>query len=81
MAASKPNTSRERTRAYRERLRAKGLKPVTIWVPDLNNPEIRKRIAEGCRQLDQSADEQEVLALIDSLVDEQLRAINELERE
>jgi hypothetical protein len=81
MAASKPNTSRERTRAYRERLRAKGLKPVTIWVPDLNDPEVRARIAEGCGRLDQSEDEREVLALIGSLVDDQLRAIDELERE
>ena len=28
--------SRRRVRAYRERLRAQGLRPVQIWVPDVD---------------------------------------------
>jgi hypothetical protein len=28
--------SRRRVRAHRERLRAQGLRPVQIWVPDVN---------------------------------------------
>jgi len=28
--------SRRRVHAYRERLRAQGLRPVQIWVPDVN---------------------------------------------
>ncbi|MGH3418478.1 MAG: antitoxin MazE family protein [Streptosporangiaceae bacterium] len=28
--------SRRRVRAYRERLRAQGLRPVQIWIPDVN---------------------------------------------
>ena len=72
-------TSRERTRTYRERLRARGLKPVTIWVPDLNDPKVRERIAQECRQLDQSEDEKEVLALVSSLADELLHEFDEHE--
>ena len=29
-------SSRRRVRAHRERLRAQGLRPVQIWVPDVN---------------------------------------------
>jgi hypothetical protein len=30
-----PRTSREKVRLHRERLRAQGLRPVQIWVPDV----------------------------------------------
>lgn len=29
----------ERVRAYRERMRAQGLRPVQIWVPDVRSPQ------------------------------------------
>lgn len=32
------NTSREKVRAHRARLRAQGLRPVQIWVPDVRVP-------------------------------------------
>jgi hypothetical protein len=37
----------ERVRAYRRRLRAQGLRPVQIWVPDVRSPEFA---AEAHRQ-------------------------------
>jgi hypothetical protein len=55
------------------------LRAVTTGILDLNDRTIRERVAEGCRRLDQSEDEWEVLALIDSLVGEQLRAIDAME--
>ena len=30
--------TRERVRAHRERLRAQGLRPLQIWVPDVRSP-------------------------------------------
>jgi hypothetical protein len=33
--ARSPQSSREKVRAYRERLRQQGLRPVQIWVPDV----------------------------------------------
>ena len=36
--ASQPAKSRDRVRAYRERLRKQGLRPIQIWVPDVNSP-------------------------------------------
>lgn len=40
-------TTRERVREHRERLRAQGLRPVQIWVPDVHAPEF---VAEAHRQ-------------------------------
>jgi DNA-binding LacI/PurR family transcriptional regulator len=40
-------SSRDRVRAYRAELRRRGLRPIQIWVPDVNSPEF---IAEARRQ-------------------------------
>jgi hypothetical protein len=37
----------KRVRSYRDRLRARGLRPVQIWVPDVRSPEFA---AEAHRQ-------------------------------
>jgi hypothetical protein len=44
-SVSKP--SREKVRAHRERLRAQGLRPIQIWVPDVRAPAFQ---AEAHRQ-------------------------------
>lgn len=31
-------SSRDKVRAHRERLRQQGLRPIQIWVPDMNSP-------------------------------------------
>ncbi len=40
-------SSREKVRAHRDRLRAQGLRPIQIWVPDTCPPAFA---AEACRQ-------------------------------
>ncbi len=40
-------TSRQKVRAHRERLRAQGLRPLQVWVPDTRSP---KFAAEAARQ-------------------------------
>lgn len=44
---SKGKTSREKVRAHRERLRAQGLRPIQIWVPDTRS---RRFAAQAKRQ-------------------------------
>ena len=44
---ARPLTSREKVRAYRARLRAQGMRAVTMWVPDMRSP---KFAAEARRQ-------------------------------
>ena len=34
VASGNPGGSRDKVRAYRQRLRARGLRPIQIWVPD-----------------------------------------------
>ncbi len=36
--------SAKRVRKHRGRMKAAGLKPVTIWVPDVNAPDYKKKI-------------------------------------
>lgn len=38
--ANRPKTSAERMREHRQRMREKGFVQKTIWVPDMNDPEI-----------------------------------------
>ena len=44
---AKKRSSRDRVRAYRAELRRQGLRPIQIWVPDVDSPEF---IAEAHRQ-------------------------------
>jgi Antitoxin MazE-like len=43
----KGKTSREKVQAHRDRLRAQGLRPIQIWVPDTRSPSFA---AEARRQ-------------------------------
>ena len=42
-SASEPKPSRVRVREHRERLRAQGLRPIQIWVPDVRAAAFRKQ--------------------------------------
>ena len=39
--SSRPKTSRDKVREYRERLRMQGLRPIQIWVPDMRAASFR----------------------------------------
>jgi hypothetical protein len=70
MAARSTSASAKKVRAHRAKLRAQGLRPIQIWVPDVNDP---KFIAEAHRQslaIANSPHEKEDQAFIDSLFDE-----------
>jgi Protein of unknown function (DUF3018) len=38
---SKTHSARDRVRAYRQRMRARGVRPIQIWVPDTRSPAFR----------------------------------------
>jgi hypothetical protein len=66
-AARRP--SRDRVRAHRAELRRQGLRPVQIWVPDVDSPEF---IAEAHRQslvVANSPHAEEDQAFIDAISD------------
>lgn len=56
----------EKMRDYRARLRAAGLRPLQIWVPDLRRPGLREEARRQSRLASASADEAEVLSFLDA---------------
>lgn len=61
--------SAKRVQKHRDKMKAAGLKPVTIWVPDVNAPGYREEIRRQCRLLSDDPKEQEVLAEIEQWTD------------
>jgi Protein of unknown function (DUF3018) len=56
----KPKSPAERMADYRRRMRAKGLRPVQIWVPDTRSPEFiadYRRQAKAIAASDPAGDE------------------------
>src|SRR5277367_5869398 len=62
-------SSRDKVRAHRERLRAQGLRPIQIWVPDVRSPEFAAEAHRQSLLVAQSEQEKDDLAFIESLFD------------
>jgi hypothetical protein len=46
-----PASPRERVARHRAAQRERRLRPVVLWLPDVNNPDYRARLADECRRL------------------------------
>lgn len=68
-AASKPKPVREKVREHRQRLRAQGLRPIQIWVPDVRSPSFREQAHRQSQAAAASAHAQEDQAFIDAVSD------------
>ena len=68
-AKSSPKSSRDKVRAWRERMRAAGLKPITLWLPDVKSEEFKAEARRQSLAIANSAGEQEDMAFIESLID------------
>ena len=53
--------SAKRVRKHRDNMKAAGLKPVTIWVPDVNAPGYAQEVAEAIAIIKASEDEKAIL--------------------
>ena len=58
----------QRVQKHREGLRAKGLKPVTLWVPDTSDPAFIAECRRQSENLRNSPHEKELLDWMDELV-------------
>lgn len=58
------STITQRVRKHREQLRAAGLKPVQLWLPDTNSETFRKKCAQESLSLANDPHEAEILAWI-----------------
>jgi len=61
--------SAARVRKHRAGLRAAGLRPVQIWVPDVRSKHFAAQAQRQSRAIAQSAQEQDDLAFIESIAD------------
>ncbi len=59
--------TREKVRAHRARLRAQGLRPIQIWVPDVRAPGFVDEARRQARLVAGSGQESEDQAWLDSL--------------
>ena len=61
--------SNARVQRYRDKMRAAGFKPVTIWVMDPSRPGFADQVRRETELINASADSQRVLAEIEALTD------------
>ena len=61
------SSSQERVKAHRERLRAQGLRPIQIWVPDTSTEEFKREAHRQSLAVAQSEHADEDQAFIDSV--------------
>jgi len=67
--SSPPRSSRDRMRAHRARLRAQGLRPIQMWVPDVRTPEFKAEAHRQSLAVAMSAQAPEDQAFIDAISD------------
>jgi len=60
-------STRAKVKAHRERLRAQGLRPIQIWVPDVRSPHFAAEAHRQSLVIANSPDDAKDLAFIDSL--------------
>jgi len=63
-------SSRQKVRAHRERLRAQGLRPIQIWVPDTRSPRFAAQASKQSQLVAKSRYAVKDQAFIDALSSE-----------
>lgn len=69
VATSKPKSVRVKVAEHRDRLRAQGLRPIQIWVPDVRSPSFREQARRQSQAVATSAHAHEDQAFIDAVSD------------
>jgi len=67
VTASRAKFVREKVREHRERLRAQGLRPIQIWVPDVRSPSFREQARRQSQAVAASARARDDQAFIDAV--------------
>ena len=65
--SSRPKSSQMKVRAHRERLRAQGLRPIQIWVPDVRAPAFQSEAHRQSLAVANSAHARDDQAFIDAV--------------
>ena len=67
---AEPTTSRDRQRAYRDRMRQRGYRQITLWVPDVTSPEFKAEAHRQSLLIANSPYEEENQRFIEDLTDD-----------
>ena len=62
--------SSKRVQKYRDKMKAAGLKPVTIWLPDVNAPGYAGQLAREIEIINNSPDEKLILEQLSNIESE-----------
>ncbi len=65
--SARPKSSRVKVSEHRERLRAQGLRPIQIWVPDVRAPSFRSEARRQSRAVAASIHDRNDQAFIDAV--------------
>jgi hypothetical protein len=65
--AAQRKATRKKVAAHRAKLRAQGLRPIQIWVPDTRSPAFAKEARRQMRALARSPQAKDDLAFVESL--------------
>jgi hypothetical protein len=68
-AEKKKASARERVRKHRETLRARGLRPIQIWIPDTRKPGFAEEARRQCLALENDPQEREIMDWLDQARD------------
>ena len=66
---ARTNTSRDKVQAHRSRLRARGLRPIQIWVPDVRSAAFRSQAHSQSLAVSHSTEAPEDQGFIDAVSD------------
>jgi hypothetical protein len=61
--------NRRKVRDHRQRLRAQGMRPIQIWVPDVHSPEFAAEARRQCLLANASPEEADIQAFMDSVTE------------
>ena len=61
--------TRRKLREHRQRLRAQGMRPIQIWVPDVRSPDFAAEARRQSLLANASPEEAEIQAFIDSVTE------------
>jgi hypothetical protein len=67
--AARRAANRRKVAEHRQRLRAQGMRPIQIWVPDVHSPEFAAEARRQCLLANASPEEADIQAFIDSVVE------------
>ena len=72
--ASNPKRAKSKMQRYRERLRASGLRPVQIWVPDTRAPGFAAEVRAQSLRVSRHRSDREALDFIEAAFEDERRS-------